>query len=160
MTLRICMLTGRMDQGEARMAVSEWGVCRKELTSRREPVDVERAPMDRGLRIQEALPEIPDPFDVRFPMDAPKVRDRRGRRRFDPMEEPFPLQALDDGPKTVRPLHVERRRDMVEEPRIVHDHDDGKRAVDFKASSGPNGPQNRDGSMNDTDGQRSLRIGS
>src|SRR2546421_12705983 len=126
MTLRICMLTGRMDQGEARMAVSEWGVCRKELTSRREPGDVERAPMDRGLRIQEALPEIPDPFDVRLPMDAPKVRNRRGGRRFDPLEEPFPLQALDDGPKTIRPLHMEGRRDMVEEPRIVHDHDGGE----------------------------------
>jgi len=94
--------------------------------------------MDRGLRIQEALPEIPHQFDVRFSMDAPEVGDRRGRRRFDPMKKPFPLQTLDDGAKTVRPLHMEGRWNMVEEPRIVHDHDHGKGGIDFKASSGPN----------------------
>src|SRR5438046_10374635 len=37
---------------------------------------------------------------------------------------------------------------------------DGKRGVDFKASSGPSWPPGGDGSMDDTDGQRSLRIGS
>ena len=135
--IRARMVTGRPDQGDGRMAVSDRGASREEHASRREPGDVERAPMDRGLRIQEALPEIPDPFDVRLPVDAPKVRDRRRGRRFDPLEEPFPLQALDDGPKTIRPLHMEGRRDVVEEPRIVHDHDGGKGGVDFKASSGP-----------------------
>src|SRR5207249_5731578 len=135
--VRACMVTGRPDQGDARMAVSDRGPSREEDATHGEQANVECVSMDRGLRIQEALPETPDQFDVRSSMDAPEVRDRRGRRCFDPMKKPFPLQALDDGPKAVRPLHVERRRDMVEEPRIVHDHDGGKGGVDFKASSGP-----------------------
>src|SRR5438132_14367404 len=106
--VRACMVTGRPAQGDGRMAVSDCGPSREEDATRREQGNVECVPMDCGLRIQEALPEIPDQLDVRFSMDAPKVRDRRGRRCFDPMKKPFPLQALDDGPKTVRPLHVER----------------------------------------------------
>ena len=120
--VRACMVTGRPDQGDARMAVSDRGPSREEDATHGEQANVECVSMDRGLRIQEALPETPDQFDVRSSMDAPEVRDRRGRRCFDPMKKPFPLQALYDGPKAVRPLHVERRRDMVEEPRIVHDH--------------------------------------
>src|SRR6267378_5200691 len=96
--------------------------------------------MDRGLRIQETLPEIADQLDVRFPVDAPKIGDRCGRRRFDLVEKAFPLQTLDDGPETVRPLHMEGRWDMIQETRIVHDHDPGEGRGRFQGIVRPTRP--------------------
>src|SRR5207247_482593 len=111
--VRACMVTGRPDQGDARMAVSDRGPSREEDATHGEQANVECVSMDRGLRIQEALPETPDQFDVRSSMDAPEVRDSRGRRCFDPMKKPFPLQPL---------ASTDRRRCVkwFSDPQIIH----------------------------------------